>query len=124
MADISELIEAYEEASDETLTQVVSANYDLTQSIIRAHPQMAQDAGFELFDPSWAKRYWHNIVSDVTGKTTLDEIGSWAVNASIGSLAELVASHYNLPNVAFPAAVGLSVMLIRAASSSKGRKSP
>jgi hypothetical protein len=85
---------------------------------------MAQDAGFELFDPSWAKRYWHNIVSDVTGKTTLDEIGSWAVNASIGSLAELVASHYNLPNVAFPAAVGLSVMLIRAASSSKGRKSP
>ncbi len=117
--NVSEIVSKYENQSDAELTQTVVVNYDLTQAILASHPQMAQDAGFELFDPNWAKRYWRNIAGEITGINAYEKIYSWAVGASITNVATLLIDHYKLPAVALSAAVALAIILVRAARSSK-----
>lgn len=119
----AEIASAYEHQSDDELTRIVVADYDLAQAILSAQPQMAQDAGFELFDADWAKRYWRNIVTELTGKSTSDKLYSWAMGASITSVANLLVQHYKLPAVALSAAVALAVILLRAAKASKAEGS-
>jgi hypothetical protein len=120
--DAAQLASTYQARSDEELTQVVVANYDLTHAILAAHAEIAQDAGFELFDAAWAKRYWRSIVTDITGIKVVDEIYSWAIGASIAEAANLVVATYALPPVALPAAVALAVILVRAATRSRQAK--
>lgn len=114
--DDAALIALYEHKAEGELTEAVVGSYELTQSILAAHPEMAQDAGFELFDRAWATRYWRSIVSEVSGIKPLDKVQGWAVGATISQLAALIVSYYALPAVALSAAVALAVILLRAAA--------
>jgi hypothetical protein len=113
--NIAEMASGYEKLSDDELTQIVVANYDLSQKLIASHPEMAQDAGFELFDPSWAKRYWRTVVGEITGIKSLEDIYSWAISTSIVSIADLLVAHYQIPPAALSASVALAIILVRAA---------
>jgi hypothetical protein len=104
---------------DEELAQIVVSDHDLSQRIVAMHPEMAQDAGFELFDGQWAKRYWRNIAGEITSIKSLEQLYAWAVGAEVDAAAKLVVDHYALPPGALPAAVALAIILIRAARSSK-----
>ncbi len=117
--DTNEIISKHEKCSDDELTQVVVGDYDLTQAILVSHPQMSQDAGFELFDVSWARRYWRNIIAEIKGINLADVAYSWVINASIENVAQLLIDYYNLPTAAFSAAVALAIIIIRAASASQ-----
>jgi hypothetical protein len=117
--NIAEMASSYERLSDDELTQIVVTNYDLSQKLVTSHPQMAQDAGFELFDPSWAKRYWRTIVGEITGIKTPNDISSWALSASIVKVTDLLIAHYQIPSAAHSTAVSLAIILLRAASTSK-----
>jgi hypothetical protein len=110
-----DVVTKYEGLANEELTQVVVTDYDLTQAILSSHPEMAQDAGFELFDTDWAKRYWRNVLSEISGIKASDKLLSWATGASIAGVANLLIAYYQLPAVAFSAAVALTVILVRAA---------
>jgi hypothetical protein len=120
--DISKL---YENLSDEDLTQLLVADYDVTQAILSAYPEMAQDAGFELFDASWAKRYWRSIAAEITGIKASDKLLSWAVGATISGTASLLITYFGLPAVAFSSAVALAIIILRAAkNASKPAEKP
>ena len=51
----ADIVSQYEGQSDDQLARIVAGDYDLTQAILSAHPQIAQDAGFELFDANWTE---------------------------------------------------------------------
>ncbi|HJZ93967.1 MAG TPA: hypothetical protein VKE40_24040 [Gemmataceae bacterium] len=112
----------YAAKSDDELREIIVANYELSQAVVNANPKMAQDAGFELFDRAWAKRYWASVVSQVSGITTPDRLYNWAVGATIGAVAKAITTYYLLPAAAVPAAVALAIVLVRAAKAS--RKDP
>lgn len=112
------LLDVYSEMSDDELAQVVSENYNLSQAIISSHPEMAQDAGFELFDTNWAERYWRNIVAEISGLKLTDALAKWAIGGSIAGIANMIISHYALPAVALTGAVALAIILVRAAKRS------
>jgi hypothetical protein len=109
------LVLEYDKKPTEELTEEVVASYDLTEAILSAHPSMAQDAGFELFDGAWAKRYWRTLVADISGLQAASKIESWAISATISGAATAIATTFGLPAVAFSAAVALAIILIRAA---------
>src|SRR5262245_42525505 len=108
---MNDLINAYGAKSDNELARIVAENYETAHVSVASNPQMAQYAGFELFDSCWAKRYWRNVVAQITGMRTLDEVKSWAIGASIDQLAQLIVDHYSLPPGALPAAVALAIIL-------------
>jgi hypothetical protein len=118
--DPDDLLPAYASKPDEELRSVIVAHSGLAQAIVAAHPEMAQDAGFELFDAAWARRYWRSVVAEVAGIDALNRVASWVVGASIGQLASLIAARFALPPPARPAAVALAVVLLRAARSMTG----
>lgn len=109
------LVLEYDKKPTEELTEEVVANYDLTEAILSAHPRMAADAGFELFDGVWAKRYWRTLVADISGLKAASKIESWAISATISGAATAIVTTFGLPAVAFSAAVALAIILIRAA---------
>ena len=119
--NLDDIAAEYATKSDADLAQIVVANYDLSNSVVEAHPGMSQDAGFELFDAQWAKRYWRNLAAEISGLKALDKVQSWAVGASISGVAKLIIDHYSLPAAAVSAAVALAVILIRAANTSEPR---
>jgi hypothetical protein len=114
-----DVVSALMAKSDQELTRLVAQQRDLSQAIVMSHPEMAQDAGFELFDTAWAKRYWKSIVGQISGIGAVDKLYSWAVGASVTEFAKLVIKHYSLPTAATAAAVALTVILIRAAKASR-----
>lgn len=116
-AGVDELVVAYESEPDDRLAAVVAADYDLSEAIVSAHPEMAQDAGFELFDREWAKRYWKTVVGDISGAGTASEIRSWAMGATVSGVADALISTFGLPPTVLPAAVALAFILVRAARS-------
>jgi hypothetical protein len=116
---MNDLIKLYEAKSDNELARIVAANYAIAHTIVASNPQMAQDAGFELFDSDWAKRYWRSVVAQITGIKLADEVRSWAIGASIDQLVELIVEHYSLPPGALPAAVALAIILLKATKASK-----
>ena len=120
--ETTELLSKYEKLSNDDLTLIVQEDYDLTDAIMTHNPHMAQDAGFELFDSNWAKRYWRNILAEVRGIGIGDEVYKWAIGTSVASIAKLLISHYALPAAAFSAVVALVIVLIRAAKSEKEKK--
>lgn len=111
----AQLAVEFEHKPTEELTEVVVSSYELSEAILSAHPNMAQDAGFELFDGAWARRYWRTLVGDVTGLQAGSKIESWAINATISGTATAIVTTFGLPAVGFSAAVALAVILIRAA---------
>jgi len=115
---VEELSSQYASHSDEELAEIVNSSYDLADAIVTGHPEMSQDAGFELFDRGWAKRYWKTVLSDVSGLEGTDKLQAWAVNASIAGVANAIIVTFGLPAVAFSGAVALAVILLRAARSS------
>jgi hypothetical protein len=117
VAGLNELVVRYESGSDDELAAAVTADYDLTEAIVSAHPEMAQDAGFELFDREWAKRYWKTVVGEISGAGTTSEIRAWAMGATVSGVAEALISTFGLPPTVLPAAVALAFILIRAARS-------
>lgn len=117
--DTDDLIAAYAGKSDDELRDVVVKSDLLTRAIVASHPQMAQDAGFELFDQGWAKRYWRSVMAQISGIGAMDRVYSWAVGVSIAEVAKLILQHYTLPAVTMSAAVALAVMLVRAAKASR-----
>jgi hypothetical protein len=115
--DLDELAAQYIDRDDQELINTVVANYELTDAIVSTHPNMAQDAGFDLFDARWARRYWRTLVSDVSGLKLPDKVQSWAVSSTISGVASAIITTYGLPAVAASAAVALAVLLVRAARS-------
>jgi hypothetical protein len=118
--DIERLVDEYADRPDDELINTVVANYDLTDAIISTHPNMAQDAGFDLFDVQWARRYWRTLAADVSGLKLPDQVQSWAVSSTISGVAAAIITTYGLPAVAVSAAVALAVLLVRAARSGEG----
>ena len=116
--DIDTAVANYTTKSSAELADIVVKNYELSTAIAEAHPEMAQDAGFEWFDPSWATRYWRKVASDVSGLKAADKVQSWAVSATISGVANAIIAHYALPAVAVSAAVALAIILVRAAKAS------
>ena len=115
---LEELSARYASSPDEDLAQVASSSYDLAEAIISEHPEMSQDAGFELFDRAWAKRYWKAVLGDVTGLQGAEKLQGWAVDATIAGAANAIIVTFGLPAVAFSGAVALAVILLRAARAS------
>jgi hypothetical protein len=113
--DIDNLAAEYEKKDDDELTEVVVSNYDLTEAIISAHPAMAQDAGFELFNREWAKRYWKTLVADVSGLKGAEKVQNWAISATISGTAAAIVATFGVPAIGVSAAVALAVILLRAA---------
>jgi hypothetical protein len=113
--DVAQLSSQYASRPDDELAEIVSSSYDLSESIVSSHPEMSQDAGFELFDRGWAQRYWKAVVSDITGLHGGDQIQSWAVGATIAGVADAIIATFGLPAVAVSGAVALAVILLRAA---------
>ena len=68
------------------------------------------------------KRYWRNIVAEISGNSASDKLYSWAMGVSIASAANLVVQHYHLPAAALSSAVALAVILLRAARASKAEE--
>jgi hypothetical protein len=116
--DLAEVADQYSERPDDELIHVVVSNYDLTEAILSAHPEMAEDAGFELFDPEWARRYWKTLASDISGLQAGDKIQAWAVGATISGVAGSIITTFGLPAIAVSSAVALAIILVRAARSS------
>lgn len=114
-----QLVVAYANKSDEELRNVIVNSDLLSTAIVSSHPEMAQDAGFELFDKGWAKRYWRSVMAQISGVGAMDRVYSWAVGVSIAEVAKLILQHYALPAVAMSAAVALAVVLVRAAKASR-----
>jgi hypothetical protein len=116
--DINAAVAEYATKSDAELADIVVGNYELSTAIAESHPEMAQDAGFECFDTSWATRYWRKVVAEVSGLKAADKVQSWAIGASISGVAKAIIDYYALPAVAVSAAVALAIILIRAAKAS------
>src|SRR5690349_8126410 len=116
--DINTAVAEYTAKSSTELADIVVKNYELSTAIAEAHPEMAQDAGFEWFDTSWATRYWRKVASEVSGLKAADKVQSWAVNGTISGVATAIISHYALPAIAVSAAVALAIILVRAAKAS------
>ena len=114
---VEELSSQYASRSDDDLAEIVNSSFDLADAIVSGHPEMSQDAGFELFDSGWAKRYWKTLAGDVSGLEGTDKLQSWAVNASIAGVANAIIVSFGLPAVAFSGAVALAIILVRAARS-------
>jgi hypothetical protein len=113
--ETNELITTLSDKSDDELRSLAAQNYELANALLMSHPEMAQDAGFELFGRDWANRYWRNVISQVSGIHAMDRVYSWAVGASISEVAKLIIQHYSLPAVAATSAVALAILLLRAA---------
>lgn len=122
--DVDDLALSYADKSEEELRGIITGESQVADAIVTSHPEMAQDAGFELFDGAWARRYWRSVVAEVAGIKALDKVSSWAVGASIGQLAALIVAHFALPPVALPAAVALAVVLLRAAKAASAESTP
>jgi hypothetical protein len=120
--DTQALASLYASYPDEDLTQVVSRDYDLAQAILEQNPDMAQDAGFALFDKTWSKRYWVHLVLQVKKLKTLDAAYAWAIGASIEPFANEIMAHYGLPHGSVPAAIALATIVLRAATASLGKE--
>jgi hypothetical protein len=118
MMDIDTAVAEYTTKSSTELADIVVKSYELNTAIAEAHPEMAQDAGFEWFDTSWATRYWRKVASEVSGLKAADKVQSWAANATISGVATAIIAHYALPAVAVSAAVALAIILVRAAKAS------
>jgi hypothetical protein len=116
--DIDTAVAEYTRKSSTELADIVVKSYELSTAIAEAHPEMAQDAGFEWFDTSWATRYWRKVASEVSGLKAPDKVQSWAVNATISGVGTAIIAHYALPAVAVSAAVALAIILVRAAKAS------
>ena len=116
--NIDTAVAEYSTKSSAELADIVVKSYELSTAIADAHPEMAQDAGFEWFDTTWATRYWRKVVSEVSGLKAADKVQSWAVSATISGVASAVIAHYALPAVAVSAAVALAIILVRAAKAS------
>jgi hypothetical protein len=115
--NIESLVSQYADQPDDELVRTVVANYDLTEAIITSHPNMAQDAGFDLFDAQWARRYWRTLAADISDLRLPDKVQSWAVSSTISGIAAAIIGTYGLPAVAASAAVALAILLVRAARS-------
>ena len=122
--DLNDLVVSYGGKSDQELRQLAGGNYELTQAVLSSHSEMAQDAGFELFGQDWAKRYWKNVMAQVSGVRAINEVYKWAIGASIGEVAKLIIEHYSLPAAAASAAVALAIILVRAARASSEKPKP
>lgn len=116
--DVDNVVAEYSTKSSAELADLVVKNYELSTAVVDAHPEMAQDAGFELFDTTWATRYWRKVASEVSGLKAADKLQSWAVSATIAGVANAIIAHYALPAVAVSAAVALAIILVRAAKAS------
>src|SRR5439155_17065371 len=66
MMDIDSAVAEYTTKSSTELADIVVKSYELNTAIAEAHPEMAQDAGFEWFDTSWATRYSRKVASEVS----------------------------------------------------------
>ena len=115
MPKIEKIAAEFSRLSDEQLAELAAGNYELTDAVMSAFPEMAQDAGFELFDRAWARRYWRAVVRQVAPDDLLDSAKQWGVEATVVGMANLLVTELGLPTVAVPAAVALSVIVIRAA---------
>jgi hypothetical protein len=122
--NVAALAAEYENRPYEDLAQRVVEDYELTEALLSAHPEIAQDAGFELFDRRWAQRYWRAVVSELTGIQASEKLQSWAVNATISGVATQLIDHFGLPGSAGAAAVALAVILLRAARGSVDEAEP
>lgn len=116
--DVDNVVAEYSTKSSAELADLVVKNYELSTAVVDAHPEMGQDAGFELFDTTWATRYWRKVASEVSGLKAADKLQSWAVSATIAGVANAIIAHYALPAVAVSAAVALAIILVRAAKAS------
>jgi hypothetical protein len=124
VVELAKLADEYISKSDDELIDVVRQNYDLTNAIVARDPSMAQDAGFELFDREWAKRYARGILAEISGSKGLgDQVYSWAMGASIANIATLIVQQFGVPASALAAAVALAVILVRAARAAHGDSS-
>ena len=112
--NVEDLAVKYTTASEEELTRIVSEDYALGEAVVVSHPEMSQDAGFELFDRAWAQRYWKTIAKDISGAPAA-EVESWALNATIVTAANAIVVSFGLPAVALSGAVALAVLILRAA---------
>lgn len=116
--EAAELARQYEGLSDDELAEAAASSYELTEAIMSAYPQMAQDAGFELFDRRWAQRYWRSLAHEFGAGEGSEQVKSWAVDATIAGVANLIVTSLGVPAIALSSAVALAVILLRAAKSS------
>lgn len=110
-----ELAMRYAKLSDEELAELAAASYELTEALMSAHPNMAQDAGFELFDRAWARRYWRAVLREARSNGDGGQLRMWAVGTTVAGLAELLVSTFGVPATAVSSAVALAIILTRAA---------
>jgi hypothetical protein len=116
--EAAELAKQYEGLSDDELAEAAASSYELTEAIMSAYPQMAQDAGFELFDRRWAQRYWRSLAHELGAGGGSEQLKSWAVDATIAGVANLIVVSLGVPAIALSSAVALAVILLRASKSS------
>lgn len=107
-----------EKETDEKLRYIIANNPVLIEDIILSDPIYSEENGFEPFSSEWIKRYFRNLLSDITNKS-MDDALSWALAASVYDVSLKIIDHFGVNVMDYPAAVALAILLIRSAKNSK-----
>lgn len=118
-----EIVASLSEYDDAELRTMIQQDAALSRAIFANMPALAEDAGYEPFSQSWIKRYWRNLLAEISGKP-IDILYEWALTASATSVATLLVQHFSLDVATYSAAIALAILLLRAAAASKNGKKP
>lgn len=103
----------FDALSDSELRVVVQQDSELSQAIFFANPAFAREASWEPFSEEWVKRYAKAILAEISGKP-IDEALKWALALTGADLANFLVARFGISAASYPAAVALSILLIRA----------
>jgi hypothetical protein len=117
MEDTAGLVPSLDAEDDDTLHALLQRNVQIADAVFVALPDIAQDAGFDVFGKEWMRRYWRRILSEVSS-TPVDELYKWALAETAVDLSNNLISYFGLDVHSFPAAVALAILLLRIAKKS------
>lgn len=106
-------VTTFDVLSDSQLRVMVQQDAELSQAIFLANPLFARDAAWEPFSEEWVKRYAKAVLTAISGKP-VDEALKWALALTGADLANFLIAHFGISAASYPAAVALSILLIRA----------
>jgi hypothetical protein len=83
--------------------------------LLNAIPDLAADATFDLFGADWLERYWKRVVMEVQDGLSDDSVLAWAAGATASGFTALLVQHFHIPEGAIPAAIAMTILIIRTA---------
>ena len=113
MIDEQQVDELETQESDD-LRALIQNSVEVSEAVFLSDPVLAEDAGFEPFSSDWISRYWRSLGSQISGKP-IDQTLDWALKATAVQVSTALVVHFGISVVAYPAAIALAILLLRAA---------